>query len=206
MHISASLAGPAHEPGRFHWDLMLQGHCAAMTIGKVLKTSHLQNANVWTLQTTFMPLVADSSFVASSMESDQMVIAWRHRSIFWLTKYWKQVLQHCQPIFTSFHACMHGGQRPKQTTIASDVPELMELEATCDGQHAHLPWGRTEKGYATAEETEYPFELCRRWAKIIADVILQDHQPQPNFFVGTPRQESQGLGQQADQKVLDVYA
>ena len=125
-----------------------------------------------------------------------------HRSIFWLTKYWKQVLQHCQPIFTSFHACMHGGQRPKQTTIASDVPELMELEATCDGQHAHLPWGRTEKGYATAEETEYPFELCRRWARIIADIILQDHRPRPSVLLAHPDKKARALANKQTKKSL----
>ena len=125
-----------------------------------------------------------------------------HRSIFWLTKYWKQVLQHCQPIFTSFHACMHGGQRPKQTTIASDVPELMELEATCDGQHAHLPWGRTEKGYATAEETEYPFELCRRWARIIADIILRDHRPQQNVLLAHPDKKARALANKQTKKSL----
>ena len=125
-----------------------------------------------------------------------------HRSIFWLTKYWKQVLQHCQPIFTSFHACMHGGQRPKQTTIASDVPELMELEATCDGQHAHLPWGRTEKGFATAEETEYPFELCRRWARIIADIILRDHRPQQNVLLAHPDKKARALANKQTKKSL----
>ena len=60
----------AHEPGRFHWDLMLRGHCAATTTQKVLKTSLLQSANVWTLQMPFMLRVVGSSFVASSMQSD----------------------------------------------------------------------------------------------------------------------------------------
>jgi len=65
-----------------------------------------------------------------------------------------------------------------------------------------LPWGRTEKGYATAEETEYPFELCRRWARIIADIILQAHQPQPNVLLAHPDKKARALANKQTKKSL----
>eukprot|EP00435_Cladocopium_sp_Y103_P075591 s8_g60.t1 len=61
--------------------------------------------------------------------------------------------------------------RPKRTTIATDVAELAELECECTNQHAHLPWGYTPQGFATAAEVEYPLELCRQWAAIIIKVV-----------------------------------
>lgn len=60
-------------------------------------------------------------------------------------------------MFATFHVCMHGGHTPKQTTIAGDIPELLQLEATCVGQHVCFPWGTTDKSFPTAEEAEYPF-------------------------------------------------
>ena len=99
-----------------------------------------------------------------------------HRSIFWLQKCWKQVLQDCQPIFTSFHACMHGGQRPKQTTLAYATAE-------------------------SAEETGYPFELFGR-SRIIADIILQAHQPQPNVWLAHPGKKARALANKQTKKTL----
>eukprot|EP00435_Cladocopium_sp_Y103_P019907 s2627_g4.t2 len=60
---------------------------------------------------------------------------------------------------------------PKQTTIAGDIMELEELRCECNGQHAHLPWGRTPQGFATAAEVEYPLELCKQWAAIVVAVL-----------------------------------
>ena len=51
---------------------------------------------------------------------------------------------------------MFGGKRPKSTTLATDISDLQELACECDNQHAHLPWGRTPHGFATAEEVEHP--------------------------------------------------
>ncbi len=125
-----------------------------------------------------------------------------HRSLFWLTTFWKQVLQHCQPLFVTFHACMHGGQRPKQTTLAGDIPELMGLEATCDGQHTHLAWGKTSKGFATAEEAEYPTELCKRWARIVATVVLEQHVPQQSVMLAHPDKKARALANKQTKKSL----
>eukprot|EP00435_Cladocopium_sp_Y103_P052871 s482_g16.t1 len=96
------------------------------------------------------------------------------RSLFWLTKFWASVLEVVTPIYVTFQACMFGGQRPKKTTIAGDIEEMQELQCECNGQHTHLPWGRTPHGFATADEVEYPLELCKRWAAIVFRVITRD--------------------------------
>eukprot|EP00435_Cladocopium_sp_Y103_P040692 s1782_g11.t1 len=93
------------------------------------------------------------------------------RSWFWATSFWHFVLMHIQPIYVQFQSCMWGGQRPKRTTIATDMVELSSLACECDGQHTHLPWGYTPEGFATAAEVEYPLELCRQWAMLVAKAV-----------------------------------
>jgi hypothetical protein len=79
------------------------------------------------------------------------------------------VEQHLDPIYVKFDHCMYKGSRPKRTMVAGSFAGLKGLETFCDGQHAHLPWGRTPHGFATAEEVQYPLELCRTWAAIVAE-------------------------------------
>eukprot|EP00435_Cladocopium_sp_Y103_P066125 s1579_g28.t1 len=93
------------------------------------------------------------------------------RSIFWLTSFWKTVLATITPWIVTFHSCMYGGLRPKRTTLAGDLECLQELAAECTNQHVHLPWGTTQYGFATAEEVEYPLQLCKRWAQLVYDAI-----------------------------------
>ena len=86
------------------------------------------------------------------------------RSLFWFTKFWREVLAITNSFFFCFHHCMFGGQRAKLTTVATSISALHELERICDNQHVHLPWGRTPYGFSTAQETEYPLDLCKQWA------------------------------------------
>eukprot|EP00434_Breviolum_minutum_P031926 symbB.v1.2.028233.t1/scaffold2972.1/size66174/2 len=65
------------------------------------------------------------------------------------------------------------GGRPKSTTIASSIPEITALQVECNNQHAHLPWGRTPHGFATADEVEYPLQLCKEWARIVVEAIFK---------------------------------
>jgi hypothetical protein len=96
-----------------------------------------------------------------------------HRSLFWKTKYWRSVEQHLDPVFVKFDHCMYKGSRPKRTMVAGSFASLKGLETFCDGQHAHLPWGRTPHGFATAEEVQYPLELCRAWGAIVAEHVKE---------------------------------
>ena len=71
---------------------------------------------------------------------------------------------------TSFHACMHGS-RNKQTSLLAPTGLYDRLEATCDGQHYHLPWEIRPSGrglaFATADEAAYPPLLCSRMASML---------------------------------------
>eukprot|EP00435_Cladocopium_sp_Y103_P012524 s4507_g3.t1 len=124
------------------------------------------------------------------------------RSLFWLTKYWRWVLDHCQPLFVSFHNCMFGGARPKRTTIATDIEGLHQLECECNGQHAHLPWGRTPYGFATASEVEYPLSLCKQWASIVFDAVMKQHKPRLQHLPANPDKKARHLAQKQTRKSI----
>ena len=72
---------------------------------------------------------------------------------------------------TLFHACMHGSQRNKQTSILAPGGLFDDLEASCDGQHIHLPREIKPAGrglsFATADEAAYPALLCSRMARLL---------------------------------------
>ena len=57
--------------------------------------------------------------------------------------------------------------------MVSDLPQLMRLEAVCDGSHKHKPWGVKEQGsswsFNTSEEAEYPGKLCLTAAQAVAE-------------------------------------
>ena len=101
------------------------------------------------------------------------------RSLFWNTSFWKCIMAQVRdaPYYASFHSCMFGGQRPKSTTFAANFKEILELTAECDRQHPHLAWGRTAHGFATAQEVEYPLQLCKELAMIIQRLIPAEGQP-----------------------------
>ena len=85
------------------------------------------------------------------------------------------------PYYATFHTCMYGGQRAKSTTIAANFPEILELSVECDRQHAHLPWGKTSQGFATAEEVEYPLQLCKEWPLIIQNLVPETFEARINL-------------------------
>ena len=84
---------------------------------------------------------------------------------------------------TYFHHCMYGSARRKHTRLTHNIATVCQMESQCDNQHAHEPWGFAQDGWATAEETAYPWQLCRRLAALVA-LQLQEHGlqcPTPTF-------------------------
>ena len=77
--------------------------------------------------------------------------------------------------FVSFHNCCHGGDRDKLTSLLVNFDWLDNLEATCNGQHAHKPWTPTKQGkqlrFPTSEEASYPRVLCSRIISKIASMV-----------------------------------
>ena len=70
-----------------------------------------------------------------------------------------------------FHHCRYGSSRRKLTKLLHNIPTFQTLESFCQGDHQHDPWGRTPDGkWSTAEETAYPWELCKA---IAAKLLLQ---------------------------------
>ena len=89
------------------------------------------------------------------------------RSWMWATSFFQGLPAQCR--FQSIHSCMYGSQRLKRTAFLMNFV-APNLKATCDGKHAHLPWGKTvspQSGdvvFSTSVETEYPLKLCKQLA------------------------------------------
>ena len=78
----------------------------------------------------------------------------------------------------SFQGCVHGGKKDKWTSFVCSLPGLESLAAKCPGEsesHKHAPWDcRFQTGrwrFATAEEAEYPLELCRALSRSLIGII-----------------------------------
>ena len=95
-------------------------------------------------------------------------------SLMWITDPFVEMVQQLQHFDAfSFHTCMFAAKRKKDTAIWTSVPQLRAyLERKCDDSHKHLQWGRTEKGFATAEECAYNDYLCASWSEAIAAFAL----------------------------------
>ena len=96
---------------------------------------------------------------------------------------WQRFCKKCHIMIHFFHHCMYGSARRKHTRLVHNLPTVCQMELLCDNQHAHEPWGYAQDGWATAEETAYPWPLCRRLATLVA-LQLQQHGiqcPTPTF-------------------------
>ena len=72
------------------------------------------------------------------------------------------------PYKTYFHHCMYGSARRKHTCFVHNIPMLCDLAALWYNSHVHEAWGYSSTGWATAEETAYPWPLCRKVAALVA--------------------------------------
>ena len=89
----------------------------------------------------------------------------------WDTQAMRPWLQSASLSHTVFHHCEYGSARRKCTRFVHCLPGL-DLK-TCSGTHSHEKWGKTETGWATKEETAYPWGLCRALAAHVI-LVLQD--------------------------------
>ena len=75
----------------------------------------------------------------------------------------------------TFHTCMHGGTRAKNTRLLATPGLYTTLAATCDNSHIHEPWRIQQVAsglhYDTASEAEYPRLLCQRMADLLATSV-----------------------------------
>eukprot|EP00438_Fugacium_kawagutii_P016214 Skav224064 [mRNA] locus=scaffold534:600305:604852:- [translate_table: standard] len=82
-------------------------------------------------------------------------------SFMWTTSAWTKVASRMK--YCTFHSCQYGSARKKKTMLAYSHPAFAHINLKCPGvssSHRHKPWGRNATGFATAEETAYPFALA----------------------------------------------
>ena len=99
---------------------------------------------------------------------------------------------------TFFHHCMYGSARRKHTRLVHNLPTVCQMELLCDNQHAHEPWGYAQDGWATAEETAYPWPLCRRLATLVALQLQQNGIQCPTPTFATHASKLDALRQQTE--------
>ena len=92
-------------------------------------------------------------------------------SLFWKTTF-IQSLRDLPFKFADHQACAYGSQRPKWTRLQFNHDAFLVICRVCPGEcatHKHLPWGLSttpgRKGFATSEETAYPFGLAAEIAQ-----------------------------------------
>ena len=98
------------------------------------------------------------------------------RSFMWQTAPFVALVQSTPNLLeVFFHHCRYGSSRRKLTKLLHNIPEFATLEAFCLNDHEHEPWGpNSEGGWTTAEETAYPWDLCRALASKLITQLSKD--------------------------------
>ena len=94
-------------------------------------------------------------------------------SLFWATTFWQEVAHLV--MYSTFHTCQYGSKRLKRTMFAHNHPSFAAINMKCpvvSSSHRHEKWGVTKQGFATSEETAYPFVLARTVAHAFAKALL----------------------------------
>ena len=90
-------------------------------------------------------------------------------SFLWDTPGFRALAPRC--VRVDFHACMHGADRDKKTTLLCSDNAFATMRKKCDRSHAHKPWGvdiHSSTLFRTAEECEYPQQMCHTMAALAA--------------------------------------
>ena len=82
------------------------------------------------------------------------------RSIFWWIPEIVALLELHGVHDVYYDTCMFGGQRLKHQRLRGNFPELAAMGKMCDKAHVHLPYSRSQSGFDTALEAEYPRVFC----------------------------------------------
>lgn len=69
---------------------------------------------------------------------------------------------------------MFCGERMKRTCLASNNAAVLDLQVSCDGQHAHKPWTVQDGRFDTATEAEYTPQLAKALATAIMLSLVDD--------------------------------
>lgn len=89
------------------------------------------------------------------------------RSLFWWIPEVNDLLKLPGVFDKEYNACMHGGERFKQQTLRTNVPELQHMAGECDESHEHQPYQVKKGEFSTADEAVYPWQFCRTVARLV---------------------------------------
>ena len=116
-------------------------------------------------------------------------------SLFWATSFWQEVAHLV--MYSTFHTCQYGSKRLKRTMFAHNHSAFATINMKCPGvsaKHRHERWGLTKSGFATSEETAYPFALAKIIANAFAGALLSlKLQAPPEIFSELQADSSQVL-------------
>ena len=98
-----------------------------------------------------------------------------------------EILKSESCFLVTFDQCMYGLVPPdripgvdrrveKSTTILTNIPQLKQLQRSCDGQHVHVQAiGHVKLASGSVSRARvagaYPLKLCAAWAKGIAQAV-----------------------------------
>ena len=104
-------------------------------------------------------LLAASRGVLTTMENPS-------NAYFWMTCWVRDLLLKVTTFETNFQVCMFGGSRDKWTKILASFKTIETLDARCNRQHKHAPWGfafndEGHQVWATSLESRFPCKMCR---------------------------------------------
>ena len=97
-------------------------------------------------------------------------------SYYWSTSFALPMLDDPKSFWISFHSCVHGGRRPKATSLWKNMPCLRALAGCCRNDREHDSWYPSVQGskltFPTHSEASYPALLCTRVASLIKEHAL----------------------------------
>lgn len=98
-------------------------------------------------------------------------------SYFWLIPAIVVLLGQPNVFLAKFQQCCHGGARPVWRIWATNMRDMLNLNASCDNSHKHEPFAIQKSidgiwHFDTSKEAAYPKLLCVRAARIIHDSII----------------------------------
>ena len=97
----------------------------------------------------------------------------------WFLKEWVVLLADPRLEINDHQVCMFGGRRDKWSRWVATKQLFTSMRVACDGKHKHAPWGFSAPqlsagwNFATAEEAEYPDDLCCRAAQLVHSRVVE---------------------------------
>ena len=153
-----------------------QGGCLGLAVCSVCKGLSPQSQERVAKANTLAAFSAEIARLARRTHPDACVVTIENprSSLLWHLEEFIALAGETDMMFSTFQACMLGGDRDKWIGILHNSPVLAARLApfVCDGQHTHKPWGwKTEsEGWNTADTAAYPDAM----SMVLADAVKEE--------------------------------